>query len=85
MMENAPIETTSRKSNRRSNSNSSTIFSKVEVVQSAVINLTHKIIGWNTMFFDVINYDPPTLPGACAELLLGVNRKNLIIIRKRQL
>lgn len=66
-------------------SNNLTVLSKVQVIQSAVINLAHKIIGWNTMFFDVINYDPVTLPGGCSELLLGVNRKNLIIIRKKQL
>ena len=37
------------------------------------------------MFFDVTNYDPATLPGSCTNLLLGVNRKNLVIIRHKQL
>lgn len=31
------------------------------------------------------NYDPTTLPGNTAELLLGVNRQNLIVVRHKQL
>lgn len=42
-------------------------------------------VGWNTLFFDVSNYDPPTLPGNSASLLLGINRRNLVIIRHKQL
>lgn len=45
----------------------------------------HHVIGWNTLFFDVTNYDPPTLPGSEANLLLGINRHNLVIIRKNQI
>lgn len=37
------------------------------------------------MFFEVTNYDPPTLPGSCTNLLLGINKKHLVIIRHKQL
>ena len=47
--------------------------------------MVNKIIGWNTLFFEVTNYDPPTLPGNISSLLLGINRKNLVLIRHKQL
>ena len=58
-MENTPLP-----QSRRSKT-SSNIFSTVEVAYGCVIQLVYKVIGYNTMFFEVVNYDPPTLPGSC--------------------
>lgn len=61
------------------------MFARIEVIYNTIIKLVDKALGWSTMFFDVTNYDPATLPGACTNLLLGVNRKNLVVIRHKQL
>ena len=34
---------------------------------------------------EVTNYDPASLPGNTANLLLGVNRQNLTVVRHKQL
>ncbi len=43
------------------------------------------MLGWNSLFFEVTNYDPPSLPGNTADVLLGINRYNLTIIRHKQI
>jgi hypothetical protein len=37
-------------------------------------------MNWNTLFFDVTNYEPISLPGAYKNLLLGINQKYFIIV-----
>ena len=61
------------------------MFNKIEIIYDAVLELVNNVMGWNTLFFEVTNYDPPSLPGYVKELLLGINRHNLIIIRPKSL
>ena len=56
-----------------------------DMLYKEVINLVHDVLGWNSLFFEVSNYDPPSLPGSAENLLLGINRHNLTIIRHKQL
>ena len=57
----------------------------VNLVYSKVIDLVNDILGWNSFFYQVTNYDPPSLPGSATELLLGISRHYLTIIRPKQL
>lgn len=58
---------------------------KVDVMYERILELVHDVLGWNSLFFDVTNYDPGTLPGNASEVLLGINRHNLTIIRPKTL
>lgn len=71
-------------SNRRSSSTSN-LLSRIEILYDQVLKIAHKALGWNTMFFEVTNYSPSTLPGNNSNLLLGVNRGSLVVIRHKQL
>ena len=57
----------------------------VNLIYREVIDLVNEILGWNSFFFEVTNYDPPSLPGNSTNLLLGISRHFLTIIRHKQL
>ena len=58
---------------------------KIQSLYKEVINLVYEYIGWNSLLVEVTNYDPTSLPGNTANLLLGVNRQNLTVVRHKQL
>jgi hypothetical protein len=63
---------------------SSTISAKIELISRSILTLAFNNKSWSTMFFEVINYEPTSLPGACPNLMLGVNSKSVMILRKKR-